>query len=236
MHIAILMANTDESDFSDQHPKDGEKWPALLSPFCPDCKFSVYSVKDNEFPDRPLSDYDGFIITGSPASILHKTEWQARLAETIRAANAEKIPMFGACFGHQAIALALGGTVAANPEGWVLGVTDSNIHTPAPWMNGDTGPLLQNAAHEEQVTKAPQDAQILMSNKSCPIGAFTIGTHVFTTQYHPEITPHFMDALITELQDVKPADVIAEARQSMTQSPENARFARWIMDFFKYAQ
>lgn len=36
MRIAILMANTDESSFADQHPKDGEKWTALLAHQRPD--------------------------------------------------------------------------------------------------------------------------------------------------------------------------------------------------------
>ncbi len=32
MRLAILMSNTDESEFAQQHPKDGEKWQALLAP------------------------------------------------------------------------------------------------------------------------------------------------------------------------------------------------------------
>ena len=42
-------------------------------------------------------------------------------------ANALRVPLFGACFGHQAIALALGGSVEANPGGWVFGTTATEV-------------------------------------------------------------------------------------------------------------
>jgi len=232
MHLAILMANTDDSAFSDQHPKDGEKWQALLSPLCPECEFSVYAVKDGEFPDRPLSDFDGLIVTGSPASVLEEAAWQDQLAETIRKAEAEKVPLFGACFGHQAIALALGGQIKTNAQGWSFGTTNTDVHTPAPWMEDFTGPITVHTAHEEQVSLPPPNAKIYTGRDDCPNGGFTIGGHVFTTQYHPEIDSHFMAALIDELEGVKPAAVIDAARASLGQTPDKTLFARWIIQFF----
>lgn len=232
MHLAILMANTDESAFAQRHPKDGEKWHSLLGPLCPQCRFSVFAVKDGEFPNGPLDGFDGFIVTGSPASVRDGTDWQMQLADTIRRIESEKLPLFGACFGHQAIARALGGTIEHNAQGWVFEVTETEIIAPAPWMDGETGPILLNAAHEEQVTRAPASAQVIMANRDCKIGGFRIENHIFTTQYHPEITPDFMAALIDELSGVKPPEVIERARASLHLSPENQRFAGWIMQFF----
>ena len=34
MHLAILMANTDESEFAARHPKDGEKFTQLFRQAC----------------------------------------------------------------------------------------------------------------------------------------------------------------------------------------------------------
>jgi len=228
------MANTDESSFAECHPKDGQKWAALLGPFCPECRFSVYSVKDDIFPDEALENYDGFIVTGSPASVLEGRKWQERLAETIRAVAAAKLPLFGACFGHQAIALALGGKVESNTEGWAFGVVETEVHTPAPWMNA--GVIRQNAAHEEQVTELPPGADSIMGNDHCENGGFRIGNHIFCSQYHPEITPDFMAALIEELVDAKPPELIQSARDSLELAPENTRFAKWIIAFFRQAQ
>lgn len=234
MNLAILMSNTDESDFAQSHPKDGVKWPALLSPLCPDCVFTVYSVKDGEFPEN-ISQYDGLIITGSPASVHDLDPWLPKLFDLIHDAVFRQIPLFGACFGHQAIALALGGSVANNPGGWVFGVTETRTVHAQPWMSGpDTIKL--HAAHIEQVTEMPPNATRIMGNAECEIGGFVVGNKVFTTQYHPEITAHFMSALIEELADQKPVDVIANARASMVHKTENARYAQWILDFFRQAQ
>lgn len=230
MRIAILMSNTDESTFADAHPKDGDKWQALLAPLCPECSFSVYSVKDAAFPVE-LCAYDGLIITGSPASVHDLDPWLEQLFQLIRTAVAQKTPLFGACFGHQAIALALGGKVANNAGGWVFGSTETIVTMPAPWMQ--PGPVQQYAAHIEQVTEAPKGAVINMANADCPIGGFNIGTHVFTTQYHPEMTQDFIAALIEELACDKPAEVISRARASLSSAANNNRVAGWIMSFLR---
>ena len=47
-------------------------------------------------------------VTGSPASVNSGADWVERLFQVIRAA-AGQVPVFGACFGHQAVAKALGG-------------------------------------------------------------------------------------------------------------------------------
>jgi len=231
MHLAILMANTDDSEFAQSHPKDGDKWIDLLSPFCGECRFSVYSVKDGEFPDDPTA-FDGLIVTGSPASVNDPDPWLAKLFDLIRDCVAVKVPLFGACFGHQAIAKALGSDVVFNPNGWVFGTTATQIINLQPWMSGPEQATL-HAAHVEQVAMLPPDAKCIMGNDDCPIGGFAIADRVFTTQYHPEITAEFMLALIEELAGEKSEDVIGTARRSMTKRTENARFAVWIVEFFR---
>ena len=233
MRIGILMSNTDESAFADAHPRDGEKWRTALAPFCPGCTFPVYSVKDGQFPDH-VGDHDGFVITGSPASVHDLDPWLPRLFALIREAHDAGVPLFGACFGHQAIALALGGAVEKNPGGWVLGVTETDVVAPAPWMQAGT--ILQHAAHVEQVTRPPEGAEVTMTNADCPNGGFTIGTSVFTTQYHPEISRDFIVALIEYLVDEMPPEVILTARESLVEAADNGPFRRWIMTFFRQAQ
>lgn len=234
MHLAILMANTDESDFAAAHPKDGAKFTALIQSIRPDWTTQVFTVKDGAFP-TDLSSFDGAMITGSPASVHDPDPWIADLLTLIRQMTAARLPLFGACFGHQAIALALGGQVGPNPGGWVFGRTETHVTTPAPWMHPLPDTTALYAAHVEQVTAMPEQACALTTSPECPIGGFAIGNHIYTTQYHPEMTPGFIAALIEHLADDKPADVITRARASLAKPADTQPFAESIARFFEQA-
>lgn len=233
MHLAVLMTNTDESDFAQRHPKDGEKFKALIQSVRPDWTVSSFHVKDGIFPDDILA-FDGVMITGSPASVLGGQPWVARLLEEIRIAFAHGLPLFGACFGHQAIALALGGTVEENPNGWGFGLIEMSVVEKAPWYDGDAQ-LLQYGAHVEHVTQMPSGARRLFTSPHCDVAGFSIGTRVYTTQNHPEMTPDFVAALIEEYADKMDPDVITRARASLQQCADTEVFARSIAAFFEAA-
>jgi GMP synthase-like glutamine amidotransferase len=235
MHLAILMANTDDSDFADAHPKDGAKFTALIHSVRPDWTTQVFAVKDGDFP-TDLTALDGVMITGSPASVHDQDPWIADLLTLIRDMTAARLPIFGACFGHQAIALALGGQVGLNPGGWVFGRTQTQITTPAPWMTTLPETTALYAAHVEQVTAMPPQARTLTTSPACPVGGFAIGNHIYTTQYHPEMTPVFIAALIDHLAADKPAEVITRARASLTGPADTQPFAESIARFFEQAQ
>jgi GMP synthase-like glutamine amidotransferase len=235
MHLAILMANTDTSAFADAHPRDGAKFTALIQSVRPDWTTQVFAVKDGEFP-TDLTAFDGVMITGSPASVHDPDPWIADLLALIRQVTAARLPLFGACFGHQAIALALGGQVSPNPCGWVFGRTETHLATPAPWMDPLPDTTALYAAHVEQVTAMPPQARTLTASRECPIGGFAIGSHVYTTQYHPEMSPGFIAALIEHLKDDKPAEVIRRARASLAKPADTQPFAESIARFFEQAK
>lgn len=223
MHIAILMTNTDESAFAAQWPKDGEKFGTLLGKLRPGWRFSVFSVKDGVFPES-LSGIDGFLITGSPASVLDEAPWVAELLQLIAKIVAAQVPLFGACFGHQAIALAMGGKVGRNPGGWVLGLTRTQM---------EGAEISLYAAHNEQILVLPEGAEALGGNPDCPVGSFRIGGRVLTTQYHPEMTPAFISALVDHLQGKLPDAVIARARASLANPADTQRIADRMIAFFE---
>ncbi|MEX0344996.1 MAG: type 1 glutamine amidotransferase [Rhizobiaceae bacterium] len=233
MHIAILVTNTDRSEFARQNPRDPEMFQNLLSIHRPDWKFSVYDLTEDNYPDD-LSGYDGVILTGSPASVNDDAPWVGKMLDLVRAIETDKIPMFGACFGHQAIAKALGGTVGYNPDGWQLGSTSTRFSGGRSWLNG-AGEITLYAAHKEQVTGLPAEAEILSSSPQCAVGAFAVGDHVFATQYHPEMTPEFVNALIDEMSPSIDREVETRARQSLARQAENERFSAWVVAFFEQA-
>lgn len=226
MRLAILMTNTDESTFAQQHPDDGQKFSALLHRVRPDWDIQIYSVKDNIFPDT--LDFDGLLITGSPASVHDGAPWITTLEQLVRKAVHKKVPMFGACFGHQVIARALGAKVGHNPDGWVLGRIETKFE------EGDT-PVPFYAAHKEQVTTLPEGAKIVARTPGCEIAGFAIDNHVLTTQYHPEMTNSFVTALLDAFADQIGKEITDRAAQTLVNDTDLDALAEWIATFFEQA-
>lgn len=226
MHIAILMTNTDESEFAQSHPKDGEKFAAMIQSVRPEWRLSVYSVKDGHFPD-PGARFDGWLITGSPASVHDDEAWIERLKGLVRRLDAERQSTFGACFGHQVIAEALGGRVGANPGGWVFGLTETQM---------EGAPIRLYASHVQQVLDLPPGARVTGGNADCPLGSFAVGDHILTTQYHPEMSHDFVTALVEEYADALPGPVVDKARLSLAEGrADSRRIAERIARFFEEA-
>lgn len=234
MRLALLMTNTDESDFAQRHPKDGEKFARLIQSVRPAWQVTFYSVKDGVFP-TDITAYDGVMISGSPASVHDTDAWVGQLFELIRDIYAKGIPMFGACFGHQAIAMALGGRVGPNPKGWVFGLTHADIVHKTSWMQGLPATLKQYGAHIEQVIEMPKNAVVISANSTCPVAGFHIGNTIYTTQNHPEMTSDFMAALVAEYAPKLPADVAVTAKASLADSAGTSVYANSIAQFFENA-
>jgi GMP synthase-like glutamine amidotransferase len=231
MHLAILMTNTDESDFAARHPKDGEKFADLVHMARPAWQVSVFSVKDGDFPSD-IAAFDGAMITGSPASVRDDLPWIAPLMELIREMHARKQPLFGACFGHQAVALALGGALDSNPCGWVQGLTLNALRSTPAWMRELPDPLRLYGSHKECVSALPKGA-IQTATSNGMIAGFTIGRHIWTTQHHPEMSHDFITALTKEMQGMLPKEVCAQAMESLADRSDQARFAEALARFFE---
>lgn len=234
MHIAVLATNTDDSAFAARHPRDVEKFLVLMQGVRPGWKITAFDLPKGEFPDD-VQGFDGFLIGGSPSSVHDEDAWIERLLSVIRKAYAAGKPLAGACFGHQAIAKALGGTVGANPGAFVLGTAETEVVAPAPWM-APVASFRLAAAHGEQVTVLPPGAEVVGRTPGCPAAAYRIGDRVFATQYHPEMTPEFLAALVEEFAPHFPAEVGQAARDSLALGTEGPRFAEWIARFFEQAQ
>lgn len=234
MRLATLVTNTDESAFALARPLDGEKFSTLVHEVRPAWDCVSYSVKDGEFPSD-INAYDGYMITGSPASVQDDAAWVGQLFEVIRAIEAAQIPMFGACFGHQAIAVALGGRVGRNPEGWVHGFAETESLGVLPFQGAGGEKVGLYASHIEQVTGVPKGAEVVARGPGCPVGGFAKGRHVFTTQYHPEMTDEFIADLIEETADYVGPEVTEAARRSLVRQADRAVFGEQIARFFELA-
>ena len=234
MHIAVLATNTDDSYFAARHPRDVEKFRVLMQGVRPEWRVTAFDLPKGEFPED-LQGFDGVLIGGSPSSVHDEDAWIGRLITLIREGFAAGVPLAGACFGHQAIAKALGGVVGLNPGGFVLGTAETEVTAPAPWMD-PVARFRLAAAHGEQVMVLPSGAEVVGRTVGCPAACYRIGRQVFATQYHPEMTPAFLAALVEEFAPQLPAGVGEAARDSLSLGTEGPRFAEWIARFFEQAQ
>jgi GMP synthase-like glutamine amidotransferase len=233
--IGILVTNTDHSDFAKRHDADGIKFTNLMTAARPDWSYKVYDCTRNEFP-KSASECNGYVLGGSPASVNDDEPWIANLLALIRKFDIANIPMIGCCFGHQAIAKALGGAVSKNPNGWGFGVAPTHIQLNESWMDPAQSTLNLFAAHSEQVTALPSKALIVGGDDFCPMASFTVGGHFLTTQYHPEMTKPFFVGLTHAFEDYIGTDVAIKARQHAENKTDGTIFAHWAANFLEQAQ
>jgi GMP synthase-like glutamine amidotransferase len=232
LRLAVLLTNNDTSAFAAYFPNDGQKVVQLLQPLRPNWSFEVVPVKDGVLPASPEA-FDGYVITGSPASVNDDhLPWVGQLLDFIRAVDAVRQPLIGLCFGHQAVARALGGQVARNAPGWGLGTAPTHWTTTPAWMQPSQATTTLMAAHNEQVTRMPEGAVCLGGSDFCPIGSMQIGQHIWTTQFHPEMPLVFMKALLGFLADKLDADTMARAHASLNNAADVPLFGQWMAQFF----
>ena len=230
--IGILQTANGDVEFARSFPSDGENVGAQLTSLRPQWEIDVIPVTEGVFPPSVYA-HDAYVITGSPASVHDALPWIKQLGVFIRELHTARVPTVGLCFGHQAIAAALGATVGRNQDGWALGVASTHFECHERWMDPPQDAVVLYAAHNEQVTALPSEARQLGGNAFCPVGSFAVGDHFFTTQYHPEFSEAFMQGLVGHVSTTVDASVIDTARQQLRQTVDAHIFVRWIVQFLE---
>jgi GMP synthase-like glutamine amidotransferase len=190
-------------------------------------EIETFDAEHGELPD-PASD-SAYLITGSPAGVYEPLPWIDPLRQFIRAAGQAK--MIGICFGHQAMAEALGGHVEKSEKGWGAGLHRYSVVTRERWMD-DAGNISIPASHQDQVVIQPPNTDVtVMSNFTEFAGLAWTDRPAISFQFHPEFSPAFAKALIEKRYDLVPNPEAAIA--SLDAPNDNARVAAWIRRFLE---
>ncbi len=147
--------------------------------------------------------FDGYMIMGSEFSVNDDSPWTRALLAFIQQVMSKRIPLVGICFGHQAIAKALGGTVES--RNWNVGATRYSCED-------TSGAMTTIAYHEDQVVVAPPGTALLMTSAHCRIASLRYqSARCWTIQSHPEFTPSFARDLFEHTRNEPLADDICDA-------------------------
>jgi GMP synthase-like glutamine amidotransferase len=231
--LGILQTNHDKTvEVGDAFPDDAHRFRDMFDAQDDRFTYRVYMTIGGEVPEN-LDDHDAYLITGSPLSVLDQHIFTDDLLNFIRRCDAAKKPLLGACFGHQAIALALGGTVERTGEGYNVGIEDTQFHSKRPWMTPDHDSLPMYVFHEDQVTALPDGCDLIGSTANCKIASFAKGDHIFTTQAHPEFSHDFMACVLGYMEDKMPKAQAKAAWASLQSTPRGDIFGLWATNFFK---
>ena len=199
-----------------------------------DFTYEVYDVRKNRYPDN-LQDCDGYIITGSRHGVNDPLPWLDGLFAYVRRLQAARIKLLGICFGHQAVAYALGGRVEKSNKGWGVGLQQWKVIERAPWMPASLASLSLLASHQDQVTQLPATARLLIGSPFCPYAAFSIDDHIFCLQGHPEFTPDYSRALLEYRHDDMPTADWQQAADSVDSPSDQTLCAEMIAAFFRFS-
>ena len=131
------------------------------------------------------------VLSGGPASVY--AEGAPQLDPALFDLG---VPVFGICYGFQAMAQALGGTVARTGTSEYgrteLKVVGGELHSDLP----DTQPVWMS--HGDAVTSAPEGFDVVATSAGAPVAAFeNRGRRLAGVQYHPEVlhSPHGQQVL-----------------------------------------
>lgn len=232
MRIAVLNNNTNRSACAQQFPDDGHKVVAGLQPLRPGWTFDVWQARDGVLPPETAA-YDGYVLTGSVASVNDTVPWVLQLADRVRWLHSHRVPTVGLCFGHQMMAHALGGRVGFSPGGWRVGNATTHFNELQPWMQPAQPRVTLFAVHQEQVLQLPAQARAIGGDAFAPAAALMVGQHFFSTQYHPEFDRSFMRALLASDAAEWSADAVQQAGLLVEQPVHAALFMQWMAQFFE---
>jgi len=203
----------------------------------PNVIFKFYNVIENHYP-TDIDECDAYLITGSKSDSFSDEPWVITLRQYIRTLYSQSKSLIGVCFGHQAIAIALGGQAQRSDKGWGIGVYNSQIETQIlqqklPWLESQYQSFNILVSHQDQVTKLPPGATLLASNDFCPNSAFYIEDKVLCFQGHPEISPGFARGLMALRKDIIPKEVYQQGLDSSELPLHADAVTRWMLNFIR---
>jgi GMP synthase-like glutamine amidotransferase len=228
--IAILETGAPPAAVRSTHGDEPALFRALLGD---GFECVTFDVQAGDLPDPDA--FDGAIITGSSAGVYEPLPWIEPLLTWIRAARG-RLKLVGICFGHQAMAQALGGRVEKSERGWGVGLHRYAVEAREPWMTPPGAAVAIPVSHQDQVVEVPPGAHRILGSPFTPNAGLAWGTDAIGFQCHPEFTPAFAAALVEGRRGGAIGAALAdEAIASLRRPNDRETLSAWIRTFLQKA-
>ena len=179
-----------------------------------------------------LSEFSAIMMTGSAACVTAPEPWMEALADVLREAKDQRLPIFGICFGHQMIAYALFGPQAVQKSGTPeLGWDRIEIL--------DSGSIFENLgaefntflSHFDEVIAQPGMAVLARSGR-CGVQSYRVeGYPIWGVQFHAEMAQGEAEELLAIRIGGRP-DLGFDLESKLQQAKDSTGLAQTIMGNF----
>lgn len=155
-------------------------------------QITAFDLLNPKYFHSALKQADVVLLGGSgDYSLARGGDWLEAALEMMRDLYELSKPTFASCWGFQAMARAMGGTVICDLERAELGshpvfVTEAGRRDPVFGVMGDS--FLSVMGHQDIVTVLPAEAVLLASSERVENQAFCfLDKPIYCTQFHPEL-------------------------------------------------
>ncbi|MBX3478545.1 MAG: type 1 glutamine amidotransferase [Brevundimonas sp.] len=223
--IAILETGAPPSALQPRFGDYADMFDALLGDGFTTQRFDVSA---GDLPD--VAAFDGAVLTGSAAGVYEDHAWLPPLFDWIRQAKGQT-RLVGVCFGHQAMAQALGGRVEKSERGWGVGLHAYDVVSAEPWMQPSADRVALPCSHQDQVVETPPQARVWLASAFTPFAGLAWGTDAVSIQPHPEFAPDFAVALHEGRRGRIEEALLDQAVQSLGAPNDRVLVGGWIRGF-----
>jgi GMP synthase (glutamine-hydrolysing) len=161
-----------------------------------DANLVEFDASAGDLPDG--FGFDGFVVTGSSASVYWDEPWIDALAEWVEGATNRGLPALGVCYGHQVLATALGGSVEHMGD-YEIGYREINRIADDPLFEGVDETFTVFTTHQDAVVDLPPGATLLAEN-DYGVQGFRKGS-AWGVQFHPEYDLDYAEWLAERKRD-----------------------------------
>ena len=235
LRICILETDVIRPEFYEEYHSYGRMFQQLFAKQPIAAEFEVFNVLEGHYPDDSQH-FDAYLVTGSKADSFGTEPWIQTLKTYLlkRYQNGDKL--LGVCFGHQLLAIVLGGTTERSDKGWGMGIHSYQMTETMSWMTPEVSDLKMIAVHQDQVTRLPENSTVLASSEFCPYAAYAVGDQVLCFQGHPEFVHDFSRAVIELRRSLFSETLYQRSVDSLRHEQQGGTVAEGMMRFVAHGK